>query len=251
MKIIPAIDIKNSKCVRLYKGQMEKETIYFENPLDAAINFQKNGFSRLHIVDLDGAVKGSLENLNVLKNIKENTEFILQYGGGIRSYEKAKKILDLGINYIIIGTMAIKSPETLERIANAYPGQIIVSLDVNGENVAVSGWKEDSEVNVFDAIKNLIAIGIDTFLITDISKDGTLEGPNVELYKKINALYNINLIASGGVGSMKDLEKLKTIGIKNVIVGKALYEKKIDLKELVKWSLKELFLVWTSKITKS
>jgi len=234
MKIIPAIDIKNSKCVRLYKGQMEKETIYFENPLDAAINFQKNGFSRLHIVDLDGAVKGSLENLNVLKNIKENTEFILQYGGGIRSYEKAKKILDLGINYIIIGTMAIKSPETLEKISSAYPGQIIVSLDVNGENVAVSGWKEDSEVNVFDAIKNLIAIGIDTFLITDISKDGTLEGPNVELYKKINTLYNINLIASGGVGSMKDLEKLKTIGIKNVIVGKALYEKKIDLKELVK-----------------
>lgn len=233
MKIIPAIDIKNNKCVRLYKGQMEKETIYFENPLDAASNFQKNGFSRLHIVDLDGAVKGSLENFNVLKNIKENTNFIIQYGGGIRSYEKAKKILDLGIDYIIIGTMAIKSPEILEKISNDYPGQIIVSLDVNGENVAISGWQEDSKVSIYDAIENLIAIGIDTFLITDISKDGTLEGPNIDLYNKIDSLYNINLIASGGVGSTSDLVALQSIGIKNVIVGKALYEKKIDLKELV------------------
>jgi len=233
MKIIPAIDIKNNKCVRLYKGQMEKETIYFENPLDAAINFQKNGFSRLHIVDLDGAVKGSLENVNVLKTIKESTEFIIQYGGGIRSYEKAKKILDLGIDYIIIGTMAIKAPDILEKLSNDYPGQIIVSLDVNGENVAISGWQEDSEVSIFEAIENLMAIGIDTFLITDISKDGTLEGPNIKLYDKIKTLYQLNLIASGGVGSKSDLKALKQINIENVIVGKALYEKKVALKELV------------------
>jgi phosphoribosylformimino-5-aminoimidazole carboxamide ribotide isomerase len=233
MKIIPAIDIKNNKCVRLYKGQMEKETIYFENPLDAAKNFESKGFSRLHIVDLDGAVKGSLENFNVLKNIKENTNFIIQYGGGIRSYEKAKKILDLCLDYIIIGTMAIKSPETLEKISNAYPSQIIVSLDVNGENVAINGWKKDSNVSVFDAIEKLMTIEIDTFLITDISKDGTLEGPNVKLYEKINSLYKINLIASGGVGSKKDLIELKKIGVNNVIVGKALYENKIDQKELV------------------
>jgi phosphoribosylformimino-5-aminoimidazole carboxamide ribotide isomerase len=233
MKIIPAIDIKNNKCVRLYKGQMEKETIYFENPLDAARNFQQKGFSRLHIVDLDGAVKGSLENFNVLKNIKENTNFIIQYGGGIRSYEKAKMILDLGIDYIIIGTMAIKSPNLLEEIVNDYPGKVIVSLDVNGENVAISGWQEDSKVSIFEAIENLMAMGIETFLITDISKDGTLEGPNVKLYAKINSLYNLNLIASGGVGSKGDLEALKNINIRNVIVGKALYEKKVALKELV------------------
>ncbi|HKL42997.1 MAG TPA: 1-(5-phosphoribosyl)-5-[(5-phosphoribosylamino)methylideneamino]imidazole-4-carboxamide isomerase [Clostridia bacterium] len=233
MKIIPAIDIKNNRCVRLYKGQMEKETIYFENPLDAAINFQNNGFSRLHIVDLDGAVKGSLENVNVLKTIKKNTEFIIQYGGGIRNYEKAKKILDLGIDYIIIGTMAIKAPKVLEKISNDYPGQIIVSLDVNNENVAISGWKEDSKVSVFKAIEDLMVMGIDTFLITDISKDGTLEGPNIELYEKINSLYDLQLIASGGVGSKSDLEALKQINIENVIVGKALYEKKVALKELV------------------
>jgi len=240
MKIIPAIDIKNNRCVRLYKGQMEKETIYFENPLDAAINFQNNGFSRLHIVDLDGAVKGSLENVNVLKTIKKNTEFIIQYGGGIRNYEKAKKILDLGIDYIIIGTMAIKAPKVLEKISNDYPGQIIVSLDVNNENVAISGWKEDSKVSVFKAIEDLMVMGIDTFLITDISKDGTLEGPNIELYEKINSLYDLQLIASGGVGSKSDLEALKQINIENVIVGKALYEKKVALKELVEWSLREL-----------
>lgn len=233
MKIIPAIDIKNNKCVRLYKGQMEKETIYFENPLDAATNFQKNGFSRLHIVDLDGAIQGSLENINVLKNIKENTDFIIQYGGGIRSYEKAKKILDLGIDYIIIGTMAIQSPDILEKISNDYPGKVIVSLDVNEESVAISGWKEDSKVSIFDAIENLMTIGIDTFLITDISKDGTLEGPNIKLYEKINSLYDLNLIASGGVGSKSDLDALKKINIQNVIVGKALYEKKVALKELV------------------
>jgi phosphoribosylformimino-5-aminoimidazole carboxamide ribotide isomerase len=233
MKIIPAIDIKNNKCVRLYKGQMEKETIYFENPLDAAMNFQRNGFSRLHIVDLDGAVQGSLKNFNVLKNIKENTEFTIQYGGGIRSYEKAKKILELGIDYIIIGTMAIKSPDILKKISENYPGQIIVSLDVNEENVAISGWKEDSKVSIFQAIEDLMTIGIDTFLITDISRDGTLEGPNIDLYKKINSLYNIHLIASGGVGSESDLVALKKIDIKNVIVGKALYENKIALKELV------------------
>jgi phosphoribosylformimino-5-aminoimidazole carboxamide ribotide isomerase len=233
MKIIPAIDIKNNKCVRLYKGNMEKETIYFENPLDAATNFQQKGFSRLHIVDLDGAIQGSLENINVLKNIKENTDFIIQYGGGIRSYEKAKKILDLGIDYIIIGTMAIKSPDILEKISNDYPGKVIVSLDVNDESVAISGWKEDSEVSIFDAIENIKTIGINTFLITDISKDGTLEGPNIRLYEKINSLYDLNLIASGGVGSKSDLDALKKINIQNVIVGKALYEKKIALKELI------------------
>lgn len=233
MKIIPAIDIKNNKCVRLYKGQMEKETIYFENPLDAAKNFEKSGFSRLHIVDLDGAIKGSLENYDTLKTIKENTNFIIQYGGGIRSYEKAKKILDLGIDYIIIGTMAIKSPETLEKISNAYPNQIIVSLDINNENVAINGWKKDSKINIFDAIDGLISMGIKNFLITDISKDGTLEGPNLELYKKINSKYNINLIASGGVGSKEDLVNLNDIHIKNAIVGKALYENKVEMKELI------------------
>jgi len=233
MKIIPAIDIKNNKCVRLYKGQMEKETVYFENPLEAAKNFEKSGFSRLHIVDLDGAIIGRLENFRTLKNIKENTNFIIQYGGGIRSYEKAKQVLDLEIDYIIIGTMAIKSPKILEKISNEYPGQIIVSLDVNNENVAINGWKKDSKINIFDAIDDLISIGIKSFLITDISKDGTLEGPNLELYEKINSQYTIDLIASGGVGSKKDLINLKNINIKNAIVGKALYENKVEMKELI------------------
>ena len=233
MLLIPAIDLKDGKCVRLRQGNMDDETVFSDDPVAMAGQWVEAGARRLHIVDLDGAIKGSLENYDTLKTIKENTNFIIQYGGGIRSYEKAKKILDLGIDYIIIGTMAIKSPETLEKISNAYPNQIIVSLDINNENVAINGWKKDSKINIFDAIDNLISMGIKNFLITDISKDGTLEGPNLELYKKIISKYNINLIASGGVGSKEDLVNLNDIHIKNAIVGKALYENKVKMKELI------------------
>lgn len=233
MNIIPAIDIKDKKCVRLFKGKMENETIYYENPLIAAKNFEEIGFKRLHIVDLNGAINGNLTNYEIVNKIKENTNFIIQYGGGIRDYGKAKKILDIGIDKIIIGTMALKDEKTLKKIIADFPDKVIVGLDVINGYVSIEGWKETSNSTIFNAIKRMLELGVKDYIITDISKDGTLKGPNIKLYEEILNKFNINLIASGGVSSNEDLKNLESINIKNSIVGKALYENKINLEELI------------------
>jgi len=235
MNIIPAIDIKNQKCVRLYKGKADSETIYYENPLDAAKKFEEYGFTNIHIVDLDAAFTGDFINLNVIKEIKESTNFKIEYGGGIRDYEKAKEIIDLGIDKIIIGTMAIKNREIFNRIVKDYKENIIVGLDVMNESVLIKGWEENSQMNIFEKLSEFTDMGLKNFIVTDVSKDGTLKGSNVLLYKKIMGKFDINLIASGGVGSKEDILKLKEIGIENVIVGKAIYENKLNLLEWVKW----------------
>lgn len=230
MNIIPAIDLRNGKCVRLFKGDFSKETVYFENPLDAAILFQEKKYTNLHIVDLDGALSGNLINLDIIKKIKSNTSLTIQYGGGIRDYNKAKLLINLGIDRIIIGTMAIKNRPILKKIAKSYNKHIIVGLDVKNEFIAINGWKENSNILIYDAISDLIKLNIRNFLITDISKDGTLEGPNFDLYSKLLNKFDINIIASGGVSKKSDITKLEEIGIKETVVGKALYENNLELK---------------------
>lgn len=234
MLVIPAIDIKNKQCVRLYKGDFHQKTIYYENPVDAAIMFSNAGFKKLHIVDLDGAEQGKLINHEILKAILNQTDFIIQYGGGIRSYETAKNILELGVHQVIIGTMAIKNPEILKDILSDYPDRVIVSLDILNNSIATHGWTTDSNTNLFEGLKSLIAMGIKDFLITDISKDGTLSGPNIDLYKDLIENFDINLIASGGVSKINDIEALEALNIPSVVVGKAIYEEKIPLKELIR-----------------
>jgi phosphoribosylformimino-5-aminoimidazole carboxamide ribotide isomerase len=227
MKIIPAIDILDGKCVRLLKGKKEDVKVYFEQPLDAAEFLNNKGFKQLHVVDLDGAFSGQTSNLDQIKAIKNQFDLAIEYGGGIRSVAKAEEILSTDIDQIIIGTMAIKNAKAIEYLIKNYQERIIVSLDVNGNNVAIKGWEEDSQVTIDQALQRLIGYGLKHVLITDISKDGTLAGPNVKLYQKILNTYDVNLIASGGVGSDEDLQALEAIGVQQVVVGKAIYENKI------------------------
>lgn len=234
MLVIPAIDIKNKQCVRLYKGDFNQKTIYYENPVDAAKMFFNAGFKKLHIVDLDAAEQGTFVNDEILATILSETDFTIQYGGGIRSYEDAQRIIELGVHQIIIGTMAIKNPKILKDIITDYPNKIIVSLDILGNSIATHGWTSDSNIDIYEGLKSLIDLGINDFLITDISKDGTLSGPNIELYKNLLQNFDINLIASGGVSKIKDIEALEALEIPSVVVGKAIYEEKIPLKELIR-----------------
>lgn len=229
MKIIPAIDILDGKCVRLLKGKKEDVKVYFENPIDAAQFLTDKGFDKLHVVDLDGAFSGSISNLETLKAIKNKFNLHVQYGGGIRSIAKAEEILQTTVDQIIIGTMAIKDDEAIEYLIKQYNDRIIVSLDVNGNKVAIKGWEEDSQVTIDQALEKLIGYGLKYVLITDISRDGTLEGPNIKLYQRILETYAVNLIASGGVGSDDDLKQLEAINVKQVVVGKAIYENTIKL----------------------
>lgn len=230
MNIIPAIDLKGGKCVRLYKGDFAKETVYFEKPLEAAKIFEEKKYTNLHIVDLDGALNGELTNFDVIKNIKANTNLTIQYGGGIRDFKKAETLIDLGIDRLIIGTMAITNRPILEDIASKYSKHIVIGLDIKNNSVAINGWLEDTKIDIFDAIEDLMKLGIKNYLITDISKDGTLEGPNVQLYADLLEKFDINIIASGGVSGRSDIDELEKIGIKEAVVGKALYENNLELK---------------------
>ena len=227
MKVIPAIDLKDNQCVRLTKGKMNDNKVYFKDPLKALKMFEKD-FSNIHIIDLNGAFDGKLTNYKTLKRLVENTDLKIQYGGGIRSFEIVEKLINLGIDQVIIGTMAIKNKKEFKKVVNKYNEKVIVSLDVKNEEVVINGWANNTKISIDQAIKNMGKLNVNNFLITDVSKDGTLTGPNVALYKRLLDTYNVNIIASGGVSSNKDLEKLKNIGIKKVVVGKALYENKIE-----------------------
>ncbi|MEA1975029.1 MAG: 1-(5-phosphoribosyl)-5-[(5-phosphoribosylamino)methylideneamino]imidazole-4-carboxamide isomerase [Bacillota bacterium] len=229
MNIIPAIDIKNGKCVRLYMGDFNKETVYFENPIKVAIMFEEKKYTNLHIVDLDGALNGELINVEIISKLKKDTNLIIQYGGGIRTFEKAEMLMKLGIDRIIIGTMAIKKMNILKKISNKYGKKIIIALDVKNDYIFINAWKEKTDINIEDKISDLIKLNISNFLITDISRDGTLKGPNIELYERLLKKFNINIIASGGVSSIEDIKKLEAIGIKETVVGKALYENNLEL----------------------
>ncbi|MEM7550762.1 MAG: 1-(5-phosphoribosyl)-5-[(5-phosphoribosylamino)methylideneamino]imidazole-4-carboxamide isomerase [Bacteroidota bacterium] len=234
MDIVPAIDLIDGKCVRLHQGAYDSKTIYNENPLEQALMFQDQGFSRLHMVDLDGAKAGETKNLKVLEKITSKTNLVIDYGGGVRSGVRAVEVLDAGARMVNIGSMAVKNTELfdelLEEIGQKY---ILLGLDVRNEKLATDGWTNQTEVSIFDFLEERIEKGLDKMFCTDISKDGTLQGPSVELYTKlIDRFPNLQLIASGGVGTVKDLVTLKERGLSGAIVGKAFYEGKISIEEI-------------------
>lgn len=236
MRIIPAIDIIDGKCVRLSKGDYDTKKIYNENPVEVAKEFEANGIQFLHLVDLDGAKAGDVKNLKVLESIAENTNLTVDFGGGIKSDETIESVFNAGANQITIGSIAVSNREKcLEWIKIYGAEKIILGADCLDENIKTSGWLDSSGANVFDFIKEYESAGIKDVICTDISKDGMLEGPSIELYKKILEQTKINLIASGGVSSVNDLEELKEIGCSGAILGKAIYENKISLKELQKF----------------
>lgn len=235
MRIIPAIDIIDGKCVRLTKGDYATKKIYNENPVEVAKEFAANGIQFLHLVDLDGAKSNRIVNYRVLENIVKETGLLVDFGGGLKSEMDLKIAFESGANQITGGSIAVKNETLFTSWIEKYGAdKIILGADCMNEKIATNGWMEDSELNVFDFIKKYQSKGIKSVICTDISKDGMLEGPSFDLYKKLLSGDTINLIASGGVTSINDLIKLKKIGCEGAIVGKAIYEGNITLKELSK-----------------
>ncbi|MBE2986871.1 1-(5-phosphoribosyl)-5-[(5-phosphoribosylamino)methylideneamino]imidazole-4-carboxamide isomerase [Campylobacter sp. RM9344] len=230
MQIFPAIDLKEGKAVRLSKGLMQSAKIYSDNPQDLAKQFQDMGAKWLHVVDLDGAFAGETINFKTIESIVQATNLNVQVGGGIRDEERIKKYLDLGVSRVILGSIALKDPDFVRKMAKFYP--VVVGIDAKDGYVAIEGWADVSSVKATDLAKEFANAGVKAIICTDINKDGMLSGVNVDFTLKIAHASGIETIASGGVSSMDDiLELKKTSLIGGVIVGKAFYEGKIDLKE--------------------
>ena len=234
MQIIPAIDIIEGKCVRLTEGDYAQKKIYNEDPLEVAKQFEGVGLMRLHLVDLDGAKAGKVINWKVLEKIANKTGLVIDFGGGIKTEATLKTVLDTGATYATIGSLAVKESATFEQWIERFGAQIfMLGADVYEEKIAVGGWLEKTEIDVFDFIGSYMDKGVTQIFCTDIQKDGKLEGPSIELYQKILQQYpTLQLIASGGVSQLKDLEELRRIGCSGAIVGKAIYENKISLLKL-------------------
>lgn len=234
MEIIPAIDIIDGKCVRLTEGDYSQKTIYNENPLEVAKSFENAGIKRLHLVDLDGAKAGKVINWKVLESIAKNTQLVIDFGGGIKGETDLKLVFESGAALATIGSLAVKEPALFESWLNHYgANKFLLGADVKGENIAIGGWLETTNETIIEFIHNYTLKGVTQLFCTDISKDGKLEGPSIELYKKIIQQFpDLYFIASGGVSSMKDIEELRLIGCSGVIVGKAIYEGRIKMNEL-------------------
>lgn len=233
MIIFPAIDIKDAKSVRLYKGLIDNQKIYFNNPIDAAKKFVDEGTKYLHIVDLDGAFEGATKNFEIIKAIASKYSNIkIQIGGGIRSLETAELYLAIGLN-VIIGSKALEDLEMIKYLTSKYGDKIIVSVDCKNGYATKNGWVDTTELKNVDIIGRLVEAGVKTFVYTDIDKDGAMSGPNFKELDTINQAFEINLIASGGISTYEDVKKLQDMGIYGAIIGKAIYEGVIDLKELL------------------
>lgn len=235
MTIIPAIDIINGKCVRLTKGDYAQQKIYNENPVEVAKQFADAGLKRLHIVDLDGAKAGTIMNLAVLENIAAAVNMVIDFGGGVKKITDVENILNAGASMVTIGSMAVKHPELLEEWLMEFgANNFLIGADVLDGNIKISGWLEDGGINIFDFTGKLLSLGVTNIFCTDISKDGMMEGPSIDLYEKILTQHpEINLIASGGVSNIDDVLQLKEIGCSGVIIGKAIYENLIPLEQLI------------------
>jgi len=237
MKIIPAIDIIDGKCVRLEQGVYSAKTIYNENPLEVAKQFEDSGIKHLHLVDLDGAKQGKIINWKVLENIANNTNLIIDFGGGIKTSEDVEIVFNAGANQLTAGSIAVKDREKVKNWINNFGTEkIILGADVKNEMIAISGWQETSELNLFDFLEDYTKSGIKYSICTDISKDGMLVGSSIELYKKITFKFpELNLVASGGVTSIEEVAQLNKMGMYGAIIGKAIYENRISLKALEKY----------------
>lgn len=235
MKIIPAIDIIDGKCVRLSKGDYDTKKIYNENPVEVAKEFEDFGIQYLHLVDLDGAKAKKIINQKVIENIAKNTNLIIDFGGGIRSEEDLQKVFDSGAKKVTLGSIAVVNPELcLTWLEKFGAEKLILGADCLDRKIKTSGWLENSETDVVDFIKEYQKKGFREVVCTDISKDGMLQGPSTALYQEIIENSTIELIASGGISNIEDVQKMKEIGCAGTIIGKAIYEGRISLEQLSK-----------------
>ena len=230
--IVPAIDIRGGKVVRLYKGDFDRERVYHENPVELAKRFDRLGFKRIHVVDLDGAKEGLPSNLETIERIREAVSCEVEVGGGIRTREAAKKLLeDIGVDYIVVGTLAVRKPELFAEIVEEYPNRVVLSIDSKGGKVAVSGWLEKASQTPEEFAKRFENLPIWGYLYTVVERDGTLEGVDIKPYKSIKGVVKKPVLASGGVASLEDVKRLVGV-VDGVVVGRAIYEGRIDIENL-------------------
>jgi len=235
MKIFPAIDIKDKKCVRLVKGDFDNKTEYEILPLEQASKYKDHGFKNLHIVDLDGALTGKTVNLDIIQEIVSKLDLKIEIGGGIRNFESIHKYTDAGVEKVILGSAVIKDKNFLKQACKKFPNKIALGLDAKDGYLSVSGWKENSNQLTLDFLKEVNDYGVSRLIYTDINRDGTKQSPNFEETAKVAEISNCPVIISGGVSSINDIKKAKDLkNIEGIIVGKAIYDGDIDLKELVK-----------------
>lgn len=231
MQIIPAVDIKGGKCVRLYQGDYNQETIFSEDPVAMAWKWQEQGARRLHIVDLDGAAGGEPKNMAIIEAIVKQTALPVQLGGGIRNETTVEKLLGIGVQRVILGTVAIEQPELVKKLCRKFSQAIIVGIDARDGLVATHGWKKDTRVTALDLAQQMALLGVTRILYTDIKRDGTLTEPNYEAIAELMDKAKLPVIAAGGISAIRHLQKLKEMGAEGAIVGKALYTGNINLPE--------------------
>lgn len=231
IEVIPAIDLKGGKCVRLYQGDYEREIVFSDNPVEVALKWQSLGAPRIHIVDLDGAAMGEIYNLDIIEQIASVLLIPTQLGGGIRRLETVESLLRAGIERVILGTSAVENPELVKEACRKFTDSIIVSIDAREGHIATHGWRRESELGVIELAESMLQYGVKRFVYTDINRDGTLTEPNFNaVYELVNAV-RVPVIASGGISTLSHLKLLKQLGVEGAIVGKALYTGDIKLKQ--------------------
>ena len=234
MNIIPAIDIKDGKCVRLYQGDYDKETVFSTDPVSVAMRWQAIGAKRIHVVDLDGASSGNQLNFQIIHQMVSSLTIPVQIGGGLRTESTVATVMNIGADRVVLGTIAVENKKLVGNIVNRFgPQSVIVGIDVRGEFVSIKGWKESTVVNSIDLIDDMYGLGVRRFVYTDISRDGTLSEPNFESIKQVIDSSDASIIASGGVSSMNHIEQLSRLGVEGVIIGRALYTGNINLREAI------------------
>lgn len=231
MILFPAIDLFDKKAVRLYKGDYQNMTVYSENPIEIARDFEAAWATHIHMVDLEGAKDGTTPNIAVVEQVAQETSLFVEIGGGIRSMETVARYLDAGVSRIILGTAAVNDESFLKEAVAAYPGKIAVGADVKDGFIAIKGWMEKSAVTLDTFLEKMEAIGVKNVICTDISKDGAMKGTNLELYRELSRKYTLDITASGGVSTLEDVRQLRQMDLYGAIIGKAYYTGAIDLKE--------------------
>jgi phosphoribosylformimino-5-aminoimidazole carboxamide ribotide isomerase len=233
MEIIPAIDIRGGRCVRLYQGDYERETVFAEDPVTAALRWYSQGARWLHIIDLDGAIAGEPKNMGVVKQIMKETGLLIELGGGIRQEKVARRLLRQGVSRIILGTAAIENRELVKKLCQQFDEAIAVSLDTRDGKIAVHGWQKNTVIEVLQLSREMVDAGVKRLIYTDIKRDGTLTEPNFDMISRLLTEANVPVIVAGGISRLEHLRRLKELGVEGAIIGKALYTGDIDLAEAI------------------
>ncbi|MBO5212464.1 MAG: 1-(5-phosphoribosyl)-5-[(5-phosphoribosylamino)methylideneamino]imidazole-4-carboxamide isomerase [Clostridia bacterium] len=233
MNIFPAIDLYDKKAVRLYKGDYNEMTVYSENPIEIALDFQAKGAKFIHMVDLEGAKDGTTPNIKIVEQIASETELFVEIGGGVRSMETLEKYIKAGVGRVILGTSAVTDEEFLKKAISEYGEKVAVGADVKDGYIAIKGWLEKSQYTLDSFFEKMQRLGVKTIICTDISKDGAMRGTNLEMYRALSKKYSLDIVASGGVSTINDIKELRKMDMYGAIIGKAYYTGAIDLKEAI------------------